>query len=246
MKKLLVLIVGFLAMGQLLAQELTADEIISKVLNAIGQEKFMNIQTVKITGKMIQGGMEFNLTVYQKKPDFNRIDMEIQGMTIIMATDGKTGWTINPMTGSSDPQDLPEETIKSMKEGDFSDPELNWDNPFSNWREKGTIAELTGKEEIDGTPVYNLKLTYMNNKIVSYTVDASKFLVLRLRSTVTEQGMTYDQEVRNSDFRDFEGIIYSGKSEILMNGQVGQTVTINKCEFDVPIDDSVFKKPVKN
>ena len=247
MKKLLVIVISILAAGQLLAQDLTLDEIISKNLSAIGQDKLMNIQTIKITGKMIQSGMEFQIIQYQKNPDLARQEIEIQGMSIIAVVNGETGWTINPMmTGSSDPQDLSDEMVKSLIEESQNDPVVNWDNPFYKWKEDEIKVELAGKEEMAGTPVYNLKFTFKNDNIYNYLVDADRFVVLRQMTTKTEQGQTYDQEGKYSDFTEVDGILYPVKTEILINGQITTTFTMDKCEFDIPIDDSIFKKPAKN
>jgi hypothetical protein len=246
MKKLVVFLIGFLFTGILIAQDLSVDEIVSKNLQTIGQDMLMKVQTIKLTGKMTQGPAEFIMTEIMKKPEFDMLEMEIQGVKIIMSTDGKTGWIINPMTGSSDAQDLPPDMITSMVADGMRDPDVNWYNPFLNWKEKGTRIDLIGKEDMNGTPVYNLKLTFKDNQVVNYYVDASKFVVLKKKSTETAQGQTYEQETRYSDFRDFEGILGPAKTETLINGQVGTVSIVDKYEFDMPVDESVFKKPVKN
>lgn len=244
MKKLFFVLCCMLPMGVLLAQELSVDEITSKNLKAIGQEKLMSIQTIKMTGKMSQGGMEFQITQFQKKPDIARQEIEIQGMKIIMVVTGDTGWTINPMTGSTDVQDLPSDVVKNMiKEGN-SDPSLNWDNPFYNWKEKGTKVELVGKEDLSGTQVYNLKFIFNDGNVINYYVDADKFIVLKDKSIQTEQGQTYNKETNYSDYRDIDGIFNPGRVEIIINGQVSTVFTVDKCELSIPIDESIFKKPV--
>lgn len=246
MKKLFFVLFCMLPFGFLLAQELTVDEIISKNLKAINQEKVMSVQTLKMTAKANQGGVEMNMTQIQKNPDKARQEIEFQGMNIILVIDGKTGWTINPMSGSADPQDLPAEMVKSMWDESIDDPIANWDNPFYVWKKNGIVVELVGKEDMDAKQVYNLKFTFKDNYFVNYYVDASTFYILRQKSTKTAQGQTYDQEIRYSDFKAFDGIIQPVKTEILVNGQVGTVFIIDKCEANIPIDDSVFKKPVKN
>jgi hypothetical protein len=207
----------------------------------------MTFQTIKETGKMTQGPAEFIMTEIMKRPEFDRLEMEIQGVKIIMSTDGKTGWMINPIaTGTSDPQDLPEDMIKSMMADGMRATDVNWYNPFLNWKEKGTKIDLIGKEDLNGTPVYSLKFTFTEGVVVNYYVDASKFVVLKKKSTETAQGQTYNQEEIYSDFMDFDGILCPRKSESLINGQVGTVSVIDKYEFNVPVDESIFKKPVKN
>jgi hypothetical protein len=246
MKKLLFIILCMLPAGIMVAQDLTVDEIISKNLKAIGQDKLMTIKTIKTTGKMTQEGMEILMTGYEKRPDFEKAEMEVQGVKIIYVREGKTGWTINPMTGSSDPQDLPAETINNMLKESISDPAINWDNPFYTWKEIGAKVELVGKEEMDGAPVYNLKFTFKDGYVINYYVDAGKFLVIKSKSTETAQGQTYEKEIRYSDFKDLDGVLYPVKGEILKNGQVGSVATSDKVEFNLSFDDSIFKRPVKN
>jgi outer membrane lipoprotein-sorting protein len=246
MKKLLLIIFCMCPLSVLIAQELSVDEIISKNLKAIGQEKLMSVQTLKITGKANQGGVEMTITQFQKYPDKARQEVEIQGMKIIIVVDGETGWTINPMSGSVDPQDLPAEMVKGLIDESLDDPIVNWDNPFYTWKKIGAKVELVGKENLNGVPVYNLKFTFKNNYTVNFFVDTATFLVISQKSSKTAQGQTYEQELRYSDFKNFEGILQPVKTEILVNGQVGQVIILDKCEVNVTLDDSTFKKPVKN
>ena len=134
----------------------------------------------------------------------------------------------------------------SLWEETIEDPVVNRDNPFYKWEENGIEVDLVGKEDMDGQPVYNLKFTFKNNYIVNYFLDAERFVVLRQISTKTEQGQTYNREIRYSDFTEVDGILCPVKTEILINGQITTTIIMDKCEFDIPIDDSIFKKPAKN
>lgn len=244
MKKLLILLISIFAIAQVLAQDLSADEIVSKNLKAIGQDKLMNAETIKMTGIMSQQGMEFQIIMYQKKPMKMRQELEIQGMSIIMVLEGENGWTINPLMGSMDPVDLPPDAIKSLEHEVRSDPTSSWENPFINWKENGTKIELVGKEDIKGSLTYNLKFTFSDNYVVNYFVDAASFVVLKTKSSESAQGQIYDREIRFSDYKDIDGVLFPAKIDMYMNGQITQVITLEKCEFNVPVDDSIFEKPV--
>jgi hypothetical protein len=245
MKKMVLIFLSMLPLGILVAQDLTIDEIISRNLKAVGQDKLMKMQTMKLTGKMTTGGVELQATQIQKSPNSVRQDLEIQGMKIIMAVYGETGWMVNPATGSSDPQDLTAEMIQSLRKEEIRDPAVNWENPFFTLVKNGTKVELVGKEDIDGSPAYNLKFTFKDGYIINYFVDASKFVVVKSKSTETSQGQTYKQEMRYSDYKDFDGILSPTKVVTIVNGQVGQVDITDKCEFNLPVNDSIFIKPVK-
>ena len=245
MKKLLLFVIGIVTTGQIIAQDLSPDEIVSRHLKATGQDKFMDMETMKMTGKMTQQGLDMQVTQYQKKPEKVRQDIEVQGMTVTMVVDGETGWVLNPMMGSTDPQDLNAESIKALEKEGNNDPTATWDNPFVTWKEDGTKIEMAGREDINGSPAYNLKFTFKEGYTINYIIDAAGFVLLKTKSIQNVQGQTYDREIRYSDYRDINGILFPGKFEMLVNGQIGQVFTIDKCEFNIPVDDSIFIKPVK-
>lgn len=245
MKKAIIVLTGLLAGGLLSAQNLSPEEIVSNYLKAKGQDKLMKMETVKMTGKMTQQGLEFVVTEYQKQPDKNMAEIEVQGMKIIMSLDGDNGWLINPMMGVTEAQDLNAEAVSALRKENNNDPTVEWDSPFTNYKEKGIIVESGLMEDVSGSPAFNLKFTFKEGYIYNYIIDAKTFLLLKTRSTENVQGQTYDREIRFSDYRDFDGIVIPGKIEMLVNGQVGQVFTMDICEFNVPVDDSIFKKPVK-
>ncbi len=249
MKKLILLIVSIFATFNILSQDLTLDEIISNFLEANSQNKLLEMVTIKTTGTGNQQGADIKVIVYQKRPDKLRQDLEVQGMNIIVAIEGETGWTINPMAGgSSDPQNLPNETLKRLIWEELHvNPVLNWENPFMNYKEKGKV-ELLGKQDFDGKSVYIIRFMYENNPnlMVNYFIDTEKFVVLSQRSLRTQMGHTYEYEERYDDYRDIDGILCPFMLKTLINEQVITTITVDSYEFDIPIDDSIFRKPVKN
>ena len=245
MKKLLVLTIGIFTLGQILAQDLSPDEIVTKFLDATGQEKFMKVQTVKMTAKTSQqGSMDFQISILAKQPRKMRQEIEVQGLSIVMVVDGEKGWTINPMTGSNDPQDLPQEAITElMKEGRL-EPSVSWDNPLVNWKESGIKIDLVGQEDVDGASAYHLRATYEDGQVVNYFLDSSTFYILKSKSRTLVEGQEMDTEVQCTDFMGIDGIIMPKKITMLFNGQILQVMTIDTIEFNVPVDDSIFEKPV--
>jgi outer membrane lipoprotein-sorting protein len=236
MRKLLILILCFLSTGILMAQDLKLEELLDKHFKAIGQDKLAKVQTMKMEGKVFQMGMEMNMTIIKKRPNLSRTEVDVQGTKIVYAIDGQNGWMIMPFTGSSEPQDMPAEQLNSAKKEDL-------DGPFVNWKEKGSQISLVGKEDLEGTPVYNIKVVSKDSAIVNYFIDAVKFVVLKMKAKVMSQGQMADIETKFSDFRDVEGIQNAFKIETMSNGQTGAQITFDKFEFNVPVDDAIFKKP---
>ncbi|HXG91476.1 MAG TPA: hypothetical protein VNN73_03790 [Blastocatellia bacterium] len=67
-------------------------------------EKIKAIKTLKVTGKMIQQGIELPVSLQQKRPNMVRLNLNFQGKSLIQAYDGQTGWKVNPFQGSSEPE----------------------------------------------------------------------------------------------------------------------------------------------
>lgn len=243
MKKLIIISSIFLSMGILTAQEMKVEQLMANFIKASGLDKGEKIQTIKTTGKMSQSGMEFMITSFEKKPSFDRTEMDIQGTKIVMVSNGKSGWMINPTSGSFDPQDMAPDMIASTERENRKDPQNIWNNPLVNWKENGSKLELVGKEDINGTSVYNLKLTFKDEAVVNYYLDASKFIVLAIKDKSMIQGQMYEIESRFSDFREVDGIINPFKFENYVNGALNISATIDRIEYNLPCDDIIFKKP---
>ena len=230
-----------------MSQDMKLDELLEKYLKTIGQDKFAKIQTIKITGKMVYpNGAEFSMTVIKKHPNLDRTEMEFQGTRIIAVFDGQTGWMINPVSGSLDPQDMSADMLNSNEKDNQKDPFSIWNNPFFDWKENGNKIELVGKEDLNGTPVYNLKMTFNESDVVNYYMDIAKFVILKMKEKSTIQGQIAEVETIFSDFRDVDGIMYPFRYEILYNSQSAVVITVDKIEFNLPVDDAIFKKPEVN
>lgn len=243
MKKLLISVLSLFTMGIIIAQDMKLDELLDKYYKASGQDKLAKINTVKMTGKMLQGGLEFLLTSYEKRPDLNKAEIEFQGTKMVFVFVGQSGWTINPVSGSMDPQDMSADMLNSSKKEDMKDPYSSWDNPLVIWKEKGYKIELVGKEDLVGTPVYNLKMTFNENESVNYYMDAAKFLILKTSQKATVQGQAIDVESIFADFKEVDGIMNQFKVETFYNSQSARIFITEKIEYNVPIDDVIFKKP---
>lgn len=243
MKKLLFIISVILSTGILSAQNLKLDQLLEKNFKAIGQDKLANVQTIKLTGKMLQGNMEISMISMEKRPNLRRFEGELQGTKFIQSFDGQNGWTINPMSGSLEPQDMAPETLKTFKE-ENDESYGTWDNPFFTWERLGSKIELVGKEDLNGIAVYNIKITAKDNTVDNYYMDASTFLVLRVKSRELKQDVMAETETVYSDFKMIDGIMCALKIELIDNGQTSVVIKIDNYEFNTPIEDSLFKKPV--
>lgn len=215
------------------------DEILNNHFETINQQKLLTVNTVVATGKAVQMGMELPFTQIQKRPAKTYLEVEIQNMKLIQAFDGENGWTIEPWTGSSDPRDMGGQELKNIKQ------QANMDGDLYDWKAKGYELELVGKEELEGSDVFNLKLTKNDGDIYNYFIDAEAFVILKLKSRVNVEGNMIETETILSNYKPVEGVIIPHSSEMKFNGQTMMQLVIEKIEINSEIEDSKFIKPVK-
>lgn len=217
----------------------TVDEILAKNFTARGGlEKIKAIQSYKMTGKLVVQGMELPFTLQSARPDLMRMDMSIQGKAMVQAYDGETAWMINPMAGG-DAEKMPEDQTKSFKEqGEF-------DGPLVDYKTKGHTVELLGKEEIEGTETYKLKVTRSTGDVRTFYIDAKTFLELKSAGRQKVQGQDMDMEMFFSDFKPVNGVLVAHSMESKVKGQRLMIMTLDNVEANVAVDAASFKMPKK-
>ena len=237
MKKTIITIISLAIfnVGSTYAQDL--QEILDKYFETAGQKKLLTLKTLVFSGKTLQMGMEMPFKTYQKRPNKSRMEVEIQGTMMVMAYDGENGWAIQPWTGSADPIDLVGPELRSVKELADLDGAM-WD-----YEKKGHQLELVGKDELEGTEVYVLKLTRKDGDISTFYVDSKKFVTLKMVNKTVIEGQEIEIEMHMSNYQEVEGITYPFTTEQRMNSQVFMTIKIEEVSFNQELEDDMFTKP---
>lgn len=218
----------------------TVDELIKKTIDAQGgAERLKAVKSLKVTGKIIQQGIEIPITLQQKRPAMVRVDVTFQGKTQTSAYDGEAGWKTNPFQGSPDPEKIAGDELKELQE------QSDMDGPLVDYKAKGHKVELIGKEDMEGTPVYKLKLTLKNGDVRNIYIDAENSLALKVNLKRKTPGGEVDADQYVGNYKQVNGLMMAFSIETKISGQTVNQIAFDKVEMDVPIDDSVFKMPTK-
>jgi|OpeIllAssembly_1097287.scaffolds.fasta_scaffold213973_1 outer membrane lipoprotein-sorting protein len=241
MKKLILFTLTVICFCSLsgLAQDLTLDDVLSKYYEATGVNHVKEWNTLIMTGKSVAQGMEFPVTIYMKRPGKIRTEVEIQGNKMLQVLDGDQGWAVAPWSGSTDPQDMTADVVKAMKE------QADFEGSLYNWKEKGHKAELIGKEDMEGTSVYKIKVTLVDGNIETYFMDAENFVPLKIASVTKIQGNDTESETFPSNYKEVNGAVLPFAIENKFKGQTVSNVLIEKYEINKEVSDSLFVKPAK-
>lgn len=246
MKKSLILS-AFVMLFAMVAQAQTAEEIIEKYLKAIGgKEKLAALKSVKMTGKGKQGPMEFPLVAIQAEGGKQKNSVTFQGKEIVQpAFDGTTGWSTNFMTMKAEKMETEDAENMKREAGDFPETFLNYDK-------KGYKIALEGKEKVEGTECFKIKLTKKTTlvegkeqeNVVYYFFDTENFVPL-VSQTVGKKGQMKGAKMETvySDYQEVNGLYFPFSVSQKFNGQVGFTMVIEKVEINPTIDDKIFAFP---
>ncbi len=237
MKKYFSLLGLIILAGTLTLSAQDVDKILENYFEVIGQDKVSDIKTIVSKGKAMQMGMEFPIVLYQKRPGMMRMEAEIQGTKMVQAYNGESGWAIMPWTGSMEPQDMGEDQNKSLEQM------ADMDGDLYNWKEKGFDLTLVGEEDMEGTPVYKLKLVKPDGDEFLYYIDSENYVVLRVDSKVNVQGAEVESSSYYSNFKPVEGMIMAHSIESRMGDQVTMQIVLESFEIDTELDNSLFEKP---
>jgi outer membrane lipoprotein-sorting protein len=229
-----------LAASAAAASAQTLDEIVTKNVEARGgKEKLKAVQSARMTGSMTMGqGMEAALLFEFKRPKMIRQELTVQGLTAVTAYNGTSGWQIMPFMGKKDPEPMSADDLKEMEE------QADIEGDLVDWKEKGNKVELLGKEKIEGTDAYKLRVTLKNGTVKTEWLDADSFLEIREESRRKIQGNEVEFVTTLGDYKEIGGLLVPFSFDSKAKGSSGgQKVSFKTVEFNVPIDAARFKMP---
>jgi outer membrane lipoprotein-sorting protein len=218
----------------------TVDDIIAKNVQARGgMDKLKSVKTIRTTATMTMGpGMEAPGVMVQKRPEMARLEFTIQGLTAVQAYDGSKAWQIMPFMGKKDAELMSGDESKEMEET------ADLDGPLVDYKAKGNTVELLGKEKIEGTDAYKIKVTLKNGDVQTEYIDADSFLEIKEETKRMVRGTEREFESSIGDYKEVDGIIFPFAVESGIKGtDQKQKITISKIELNVPAEDSLFKMP---
>src|ERR1043166_5804774 len=246
MQKLITLMAVVLVAPAAFTQEMpatapTLDELVAKNIEAKGGAEAVHaLQSLRRSGSLLvnEGKIRLAYPQTKKRPLEVRTEATLQGMTAVQAFDGKDGWQISPFQGRKDPERMSADDVKALME----DAEM--DGPLVDWKEKGSTIEYVGREDVDGTDAYKIKVTRKNGDINFVYLDPDHFLEIRVLTQRVQQGALVETETDLGDYEKVNGVFVPTSVEAGSKGDSDkQKIVIDKAEGNVAVDDSIFHFP---
>jgi outer membrane lipoprotein-sorting protein len=231
MKKLLFVITGLMLVAVINAQSL--EEIVKKFGEANKQDKIAAMSTIKITAKMAMMGMEMPMEMWMKNPNKIKTVMSFNGQEMISSFDGEKGYSINPMSGSTDAVEMTPEQVKQTQNQNI------FQNQMANYLKESKL-KLLGEENVNDKPAFKIQADLGNGNSSDMFIDKGSYLLVKTSSTVNAEGTTVTSESYPSDYKEINGVLLPMKTTISTQG-MDIILTFDKVEVNIPMEDSVFK-----
>ncbi len=241
MKKLQILLLFIAAtLSPAITNAQSLEDVLKQYFDAIGQNNLVKANSMVTTGKINQMGMEIPFMQYSMRPANIRVEGTFQGLSFIQTYNGTEGWTVNPFAGSTTPEPLNADELKSMK------IQSDMDGLLWNWKEKGHTVTLDGTEDVEGTSCYKIKVATADGDVYNYYIDSESFMLIRVNSKITMMGNQVESDTYFSNYMQVDGIAFPGKIENRYNGTQGEVIIVDKVELNKELQATIFNKPGSN
>lgn len=232
---------AFLAMAVTLftfaGQAQTAEEIVAKYITAIGgADAWKKINSVVSEGKLTVQGADVTVTSTVLNGKGMRQDITAMGMTGYQIMTPTAGWSFMPFQGQQKPEPVTEEMLKE------SSDEYDTQGALIDYKTKGHSLEYLGKEEVEGTEAYKVKVIHKNGKIETMYFDPASFLVIRTVTKRKANGQEFEVVTSMSNYKKLpEGILVPMSINIPVGPGMNADLSITKVEVNKPVNEAIFK-----
>jgi len=222
--------------------DLTADQLIARYEAARGGEpKLQAIQSVKMTGTWGRTAKSSTpITVLIASGRYLRQIGKDAGAHSVKAVDGPATWELNPAAGIFRPEAMAAEDAGRYR--NLADPQ----GPLVDPQTKGNKIEVVGKLPWRDFQVYKLKVTFPDERVSYFYLDAKSFLPVRVVSTLylAQNGKEVAVEHIYEDYRDVGGVKWPFTEKAnAPEGRVAQVTSWQKIEVNTPVNEAAFKGP---
>jgi len=220
------------------AQDLALDNILSKYYAAMGFENLRKVSTIIMTGTMIQQDA-MPVKIVRMRPDQYLMEFDIQDITAYQGYDGQTAWWTTPWTGNPKPQVMPDDRAKDMK------TKADFDGLLYNWKVKGHTVELVGRDTVEKSPVYKLKITKKDGGVEFLFIDATSFILQKRLYHRMVRGQEVAMENYFRDYRSVQGVLFTFTQDTHFGGQQYNSLQLDTIELNKQVDPQTFRMPAK-
>ncbi len=210
----------------------TVDEVIDKSLAASGgKDKLLALNSLVTEGTLSISGQDVKIKVTQVHNKAQRVDISFGGMNGYTIQTKDSGWTFLPFQGQTKPEATPPDVIKESVDL------LDLQSPLLNYKEKGHTVELLGKDDVDGTECFKLKLVTKSGIEQTLFIDPVNYYTIK-QITKTKAGGQEKEET--ATFSNFKKLDSGYTFPFSLTGFGPGELKVTKIDVNPTVDLSIF------
>lgn len=213
----------------------TTDEIVAKHIEAVGgKANWDKVKSMRTEGLIKAQGAEIKITNTQIDKKASRSDIAVMGMNGYNILTTTEGWNYMPFQGQTKPEPITADDVKTGQDG------LELQDEFFTYKQLGKKLENLGKDDVDGTECFKLKLIDKTGKETTYYIDQTDYFIIKQTNKINANGKEMENSTSYSNYKKTDAGVF-----IAMNiGSGFGDMEITKIEINPKIDESIFK--IKN
>jgi outer membrane lipoprotein-sorting protein len=238
---------------------LSAAQIVENNVDARGGlEAWRAVQTMTSKGRMGAGGTTYTsvtpagkmetktrdevqlpYTLYFKRPQKSRLELQLSSQTAIQVFDGTQGWKLRPYLGRIDWESYTSSEVAQ------AGAEPGIDGLLIDYAARGSRVESAGTDTVEGHPAYKLRVTLKDGRTRAVWIDGQSFLELKMEGEPRKlDGRPRNVEIFFRDFRPERGLLIAHVQETAVQGvKATEKITIESVVLNPPLADTLFTKP---
>lgn len=147
---------------------------------------------------------------------------------------------VMPFMGKKDPEPMAGDELAMARE------QADFDGAFFDYAKKGHKAELLGTADVSGKPAYKVQLKTKDAIETIAYFDATSFLQVKLEAKRKVQGQDLAAETLLGNYQEVGGIRFPFSIVLQQSGSpAAQTITFEKAEVNLTLENSLFAMPAK-
>jgi len=226
----------------------TAEELVAKNLTARGGTQALSAIHTYVTKGELRFPGDFKLAFTETRERLDpatdncavRIDASLEGLTLIQAYDGQSGWRVNPFEGRKDAERMGADEARALADEAVIDGQLLAASI------KGSKVDYLGREDVDGTNTYKLRVSKADGTTFTYYLDPDVYLEIKILENRTIRGAEQETEYDLGDYERVNGVYFpfsiaSGPRNSADSDK--QVITIDSGAANVDVSSAVFAMP---
>ncbi|MDQ8193328.1 hypothetical protein QEH59_02755 [Coraliomargarita sp. SDUM461004] len=206
-----------------------------------GHANIQSLTSLAVSGVVVDDeANRYDFKLYRKRPNKMRMQLELENYSLMTVSDGDRVYQQVFVQGV--PRSV-QELEGALAAQTIADSSL--DGPFYQLRTRPDWLRVVAEVEVEGEPSYEIEVSEAANSTYQRIWISSEHQqeIKLSRLVLNQEGEEVSEEIYFSDFDQIRGVWLAHCMRYFRDGELTQTVQIEKVSVNVGLFDSYFSKP---